>query len=213
MALEAGVLTVTVEAAHDLKDPEWVSRQDPYCVISVGGQTFRTRTAVDGGRNPVWNETFRFDVGHAPDTGGTAEVVEVVVKADQLVEHDATLGSASIPLATARQTAGTDCYHTRAAIVSPQHHRVHGAVSLALRWDPASSSCSGSGSGEQVPAGEQPCRAALPMPQQQGQDDAQQQQQQQQQQQGQQRHHHHHGGGTPRERVDVIEFVEQRPVA
>eukprot|EP00198_Chlamydomonas_reinhardtii_P009493 XP_001698830.1 predicted protein [Chlamydomonas reinhardtii] len=128
------------------------SRQDPYCVISVGGQTFRTRTAVDGGRNPVWNETFRFDVGHAPDTGGTAEVVEVVVKADQLVEHDATLGSASIPLATARQTAGTDCYHTRAAIVSPQHHRVHGAVSLALRWDPASSSCSGSGSGEQVPA-------------------------------------------------------------
>ncbi len=36
-------------------------RQDPYCILRVGGQQFRTRTAVDGGKNPVWNETFTFN--------------------------------------------------------------------------------------------------------------------------------------------------------
>ena len=55
MALEAGVLTLTLQYGKDLKDQDWFGKQDPYAVIAVGGQTFRTRTAVDGGRNPVWN--------------------------------------------------------------------------------------------------------------------------------------------------------------
>ncbi|KAG2432133.1 hypothetical protein HXX76_009059 [Chlamydomonas incerta] len=177
MALDCGLLTVTVEAARDLKDPEWVGRQDPYCVIRVGGQTFRTRTAVDGGRNPVWNETFRFNVPHPGD-----DVLEVVLKDDQLIEHDATLGAARIPLAKAREM-GADRVQA-AAVISPRHHRQHGAVSLALQWEQS-----------HEPMQQHPV---------QGPDE---------QQQGQPQHRHHHGGGTPRERVDVVEFVEQRPAA
>lgn len=29
-------------------------RQDPYCIVKVGGQQLRTKTAKAGGRNPVW---------------------------------------------------------------------------------------------------------------------------------------------------------------
>lgn len=36
--------------------------QDPYCIVKCGGQTFKTRTAKDGGKNPVWNETFTVGV-------------------------------------------------------------------------------------------------------------------------------------------------------
>ncbi len=29
-------------------------RQDPYCIVKVGGQQLRTKTAKAGGKNPVW---------------------------------------------------------------------------------------------------------------------------------------------------------------
>ncbi|KAG2439060.1 hypothetical protein HYH02_006587 [Chlamydomonas schloesseri] len=202
MALDSGTLTVTVEAAYDLKDPEWVGRQDPYCVIRVGGQTFRTRTAVDGGRNPVWNETFRFSLPDATDT----DVVDLVLKDDQLVEHDATLGAASIPLAKARQ-AGRD--RARAPVISPQHHRHHGTVSLALLWEP--------GSCQQLqPDDDDDAMGPRQLAKEGGREEDEEEAEQQEAQLGkeqQRHHHHHHGGGTPRERVDVVEFVAQRPVA
>ncbi len=30
--------------------------------MRCGGQQFRTKTATDGGKNPVWNETFSYNV-------------------------------------------------------------------------------------------------------------------------------------------------------
>lgn len=44
MALEAGQLTLTLQFAKGLKDKDLFGRQDPYAVISVGSQTFRSRT-------------------------------------------------------------------------------------------------------------------------------------------------------------------------
>ncbi len=73
MALDAGVMSITIEFAKDLKDQDWFGKQDPYCQISVGGQRFRTRTAIDGGKNPVWNETFSANVINENS-------VEVVIK-------------------------------------------------------------------------------------------------------------------------------------
>ncbi len=40
------------------QDVEWFGRQDPFCNVSIGSQKFKTRTATDGGKTPVWNERF-----------------------------------------------------------------------------------------------------------------------------------------------------------
>ena len=62
MAQESGVVVLTLEFAQGLKDVQWFGKQDPYCRIIVGNQEFRSRTATDGGKAPVWNETFRFNI-------------------------------------------------------------------------------------------------------------------------------------------------------
>ena len=61
MALEAGVIVLTLEYADGLKDVQWFGRQDPYCRVIIGNQEFKSRTANSGGKTPVWNETFRCD--------------------------------------------------------------------------------------------------------------------------------------------------------
>ena len=62
MALDAGFIELTLEFASELKDVQWIGRQDPYCKIKIGNQEFKSRTAKDGGKTPVWHETFRFNV-------------------------------------------------------------------------------------------------------------------------------------------------------
>ena len=62
MALSAGVIKVTVEYAKGLKDTDLFSKIDPYAVLKVGNQKFRTRTLQGAGTSPVWNETFTFNV-------------------------------------------------------------------------------------------------------------------------------------------------------
>jgi hypothetical protein len=62
----AGVLTVGVIEARKLPDRDSVGRQDPYVVLTLDGEcrSFRQQTKVDtdGGRDPVWNQVFQFDV-------------------------------------------------------------------------------------------------------------------------------------------------------
>eukprot|EP00798_Chlamydomonas_sp_ICE-L_P014117 gene14117-20071_t len=62
MALEAGILKVTVEFGKGLKDKDIFGKMDPYCVLKCGGMTLRTKTAKGGGKDPVWNETMSFNV-------------------------------------------------------------------------------------------------------------------------------------------------------
>ncbi len=75
-------------------------RQDPYAIIRVGGQEYRTRTAVDGGKNPVWNETFNFNCINE-------NTAEVVILDEDLASRDDTIGTAIVSLARAREH-GTD---------------------------------------------------------------------------------------------------------
>jgi hypothetical protein len=89
MALEPGTLRVTVEYAKGLKasnrgcclvpqnacfsypvsatcsmlqDADFFGKNDPYALVSVGAQQHRTRTLKGAGTDPVWNETFSFQV-------------------------------------------------------------------------------------------------------------------------------------------------------
>ncbi len=37
-------------------------KQDPYAKLRVGNQTYRSKTHKNGGKSPVWNESFRFNI-------------------------------------------------------------------------------------------------------------------------------------------------------
>ncbi|GLI69850.1 hypothetical protein VaNZ11_014567 [Volvox africanus] len=122
MALEAGEMAVTIEYAKDLKDKDIFGKQDPYCIIRVGSQQFRTRTATDGGKRPVWNETFRFNVINENDA-------EITIK-DEDVGHDDYLGTARISFARAREQ-GRD---TTQAPVYTKHGKQHGFLQVSLSF-------------------------------------------------------------------------------
>jgi len=56
----AKVLEITVKAAHNLYDPNWISSLDPYCVVTCGNQTHKTK-AINKSKNPVWNQNLVFE--------------------------------------------------------------------------------------------------------------------------------------------------------
>lgn len=128
MALDAGVMSVTLSYAKGLKDGDWFGRQDPYCKIRCGGQQMRTRTAVDGGRNPVWNETFSFNIINE-------NALQVEVYDEDTLSRDDFLGSCSISFARAR-ALGADTME--APVISKHSHKQRGFVSVTLKWMPNS---------------------------------------------------------------------------
>ncbi|KAL2939340.1 hypothetical protein RDABS01_000172 [Bienertia sinuspersici] len=58
--IQGQLLEVTVVGCHNLKDTEWISRQDPYVCLEYASTKYRTRTCTDGGKNPVFQEKFVF---------------------------------------------------------------------------------------------------------------------------------------------------------
>ncbi|KXZ43576.1 hypothetical protein GPECTOR_86g369 [Gonium pectorale] len=123
MALEAGEMSLTVEYAKDLKDKDWFGKQDPYAMVRVGNQQFRTRTATDGGKNPVWNETFRFNIINENDA-------ELIIKDDDVASHDDYIGTCRVNFAKAREY-GRD---TVQLPVSSKHGKQHGFVQVTLMF-------------------------------------------------------------------------------
>jgi hypothetical protein len=72
-----GTLTVTVHAAYNLKDTATLGKQDPYCKLSIDKTTFKTPVHKDGGRNPVWGQSYLFNlVGAAGEDKIHIAVVE-----------------------------------------------------------------------------------------------------------------------------------------
>eukprot|EP00899_Mesostigma_viride_P026101 jgi/Mesvir1/6676/Mv08905-RA.1 len=114
----------TVIAAYGLRDKELITRQDPYAVIQLSGQHYRTRTHVDGGKNPRWGDRFAFTVnGNEPE-------LTVLVYNGNVVQHDDVIGTARVPLAKVFST-GMD----QATVpVIDSKHRTAGQVQLTLTF-------------------------------------------------------------------------------
>jgi hypothetical protein len=56
-------LEVKVLSASQLKDVKTIGQQSPYVEVNLGTQQKLTRVATHGGRNPVWDDVFRFELG------------------------------------------------------------------------------------------------------------------------------------------------------
>jgi Ca2+-binding EF-hand superfamily protein len=60
-----GQLTLKCIRALDLKAGQGMfGKADPYCTIRIGIQEFSTKPVVGGGKNPIWNEQFTFDIAN-----------------------------------------------------------------------------------------------------------------------------------------------------
>lgn len=47
-------------SAQLVKDFDKVGKQDPYCLITVGSQSFKTSTHKEGGKHPLWDDVLTF---------------------------------------------------------------------------------------------------------------------------------------------------------
>ncbi|GAX77412.1 hypothetical protein CEUSTIGMA_g4858.t1 [Chlamydomonas eustigma] len=92
MASIEGLLEVTLKHASDLKDVDMLGRQDPYCVITCGQQQHRSKTHTDGGKNPVWNQTFAF-----PSVTSNM-AVKLEFFDENMVLRDVAIGGCKVPL-------------------------------------------------------------------------------------------------------------------
>lgn len=127
MALDAGKMAITLEFAKDLKDCDWFGKQDPYAMVTCGTQHYRSRTHIDGGRHPVWNETFEFNVINEN------EIVVTIMDEDTLTRDD-TIGTARVSLVKARES-GAD--HVQAPVlVSAKSSKQRGFISVRLKYIP-----------------------------------------------------------------------------
>ena len=78
-------------SAQLMKDLDAVGQQDPYCVITVGDTTLKTKADKEGGKRPKWNETLDFECSE--------EVTEIRVKLyDKDVVHDDYIGEGVVTL-------------------------------------------------------------------------------------------------------------------
>jgi hypothetical protein len=56
-----GRLDIRIVEARNIPDTEFLSKPDPYCVVRIEGQAYRT-SVCDDTCNPAWNEVFSFQV-------------------------------------------------------------------------------------------------------------------------------------------------------
>jgi hypothetical protein len=93
-----GHLTVTVHRAVDLQDVQAIGKQDPYCKLNVGSETFKTKVHDNGGVNPVWEQAFTFNLD------GKEEFLHIMIN-DKDVLTDDCIGRADIALVSLAETS------------------------------------------------------------------------------------------------------------
>ncbi|KAI8136785.1 C2 domain-containing protein [Fennellomyces sp. T-0311] len=62
MGLPAGTLTVTLIEAKDLKNQDLFGKNDPYVELWLDDDYKQKSSEVKNTNNPVWNETFTFNI-------------------------------------------------------------------------------------------------------------------------------------------------------
>ncbi|MCO5578249.1 hypothetical protein L7F22_032088 [Adiantum nelumboides] len=86
-----GTLEVHLHGGKGLRNVEFFGQNDPYALLSYKTQDQKSKTLEGGGSNPVWNQSFFFEV----DDGNVAEVIIKIFDEDKRSKDDA-IGEAKI---------------------------------------------------------------------------------------------------------------------
>ncbi|XP_074273051.1 elicitor-responsive protein 3-like [Silene latifolia] len=88
-----GRLEVFLVNAKGLDNCDFLSRMDPYVILTYRSQEQKTSVNTDGGTTPEWNETFVFRI-----SGDVPELHLKIMDKDTFTADD-FVGEAKIPLA------------------------------------------------------------------------------------------------------------------
>ena len=91
-----GRLIVRPQTAQLTHNRDFLNKMDPYCVVSLGGQTFNTTVARGQGRTPGWSDALTFNINN-----DQVLIVRLFDK-DRLTRDD-FIGECSVPLADVYQ--------------------------------------------------------------------------------------------------------------
>lgn len=105
LEIKAGqVLTVNVVKAVGLRDTRTIGKQNPYAKLTTGSEGFKTKVHDKGGVNPVWNQSFIFNLD------GKDQFMHVVVYDKEMLTDD-TIARFDIPLPTLAAATGEVAYN------------------------------------------------------------------------------------------------------
>ena len=96
----SGTLKLHVIEARLTHDTD-ANKMDPYCIIQVREQEFKTSIKEEGGKEPKWNDVFDIDVKYIGDD------LTVKVMDDDIGKDDA-IGEAKIKLSSFCVNGGLD---------------------------------------------------------------------------------------------------------
>ncbi|ORY91182.1 C2 domain-containing protein [Syncephalastrum racemosum] len=94
----AGTLSVTIFEAKDLKNQDFMGKNDPYIELWLNDDYKQRTSEVSNSNNPVWNETFTFNIGE----GTSAHKLYLKVLDKDVVGSD-KIGEAKIDFADVYQ--------------------------------------------------------------------------------------------------------------
>ena len=125
--MSSGKLQLTVCEAKLTRDTETFGKMDPYCVIALRGQKFKTKVMDGAGKTPKWNQVFDINVEDARDDLAIVIWDEDVMSDDKVGE--CKIGIQEI-IANAQGPAGAwlDIFHKS---------KQAGSVLFKANWVPA----------------------------------------------------------------------------
>ena len=119
----SGNLKLTVVEAHLTHNTD-VNKMDPYVVIQVREQEFKTKVKQEAGKEPKWNESFNIDVKYIGD--------DMTVKVmDDDIGKDDSIGVAKIKLSSFCVNGGFDEWYEISFKGKPA-----GKIHLSSVWRP-----------------------------------------------------------------------------
>lgn len=124
--MEKSILNITVIEARSVKVSDYDSQSDLYVLIECANQSAQTKH-LEGMQNPVWDETFQFEIYNGK------EEIKVCIMDKKLMKQDTIVGVLYIPLSTLKdQVKIEDWYSLDSPIIG--EGKPNGRIRLQLWW-------------------------------------------------------------------------------
>ncbi|KAL6779745.1 hypothetical protein ACKKBG_A13560 [Auxenochlorella protothecoides x Auxenochlorella symbiontica] len=119
-------LIVNIKSAHNLTDPTWLGKADPYAILKVAGAEIQTHHIKNAGENATWDETFAFN------NVAIEDILELSVYDYNKVRKDGIMGTGSLALREAFEEGRID---TRIPLSNKTGSKDAGEVWINIRTE------------------------------------------------------------------------------
>lgn len=121
-----GKLYITIHRARSLFSVSFLE-MDPYCMIYLGKEHFKSHIAKHGGAKPVWEQQFLFNVDGVKGN----EILRIKVKNKELITDD-EIGEFSLALAKIIDHLGKKWLKI---VDTKDYTAIHGEIEVSFDWE------------------------------------------------------------------------------